>query len=89
MQPQQSTQYAMPAPHPPQYEQQRGQQLPPLMHNRPKMRSAGVHVQQTPMQHLQQNVRQAQNGNAPPPGSFYRNMQRNDRRGWGDDPNES
>ena len=88
MQPQQSTQYAMSAPHPPQYEQKRGQQLPPLMHNRQQVRSAGVHVQKSPMQHLQHNVRQAQNGNAPPPGSFYRNMQRSDRKGWGDDPNE-
>ena len=88
MQPQQSTQYAMSAPHPPQYEQKRGQQLPPLMHDRQQVRSAGVHVQKSPMQHLQHNVRQAQNGNAPPPGSFYRNMQRSDRKGWGDDPNE-
>ena len=87
MHPQQnSTQYAMPAPHPPQYEQRQGQQLRPPTHNRQQMRPAGVHVRQTPMQHLRQNVRQSQNGNAPPPGSFYRNMQRDDR--WGDYPNE-
>ena len=87
MHPQQnSTQYAMQAPHPPQYEQRQGQQLRPPTHNRQQMRPAGVHVRQTPMQHLRQNVRQSQNGNAPPPGSFYRNMQRDDR--WGDYPNE-
>ena len=65
-------------PHPPQYERQSRVRS----HNQQQMRPAGAHLRQSPMQHLQYNVRQAQNNHAPPPGSFYRNMQRQD-------PNES
>jgi hypothetical protein len=50
----------------------------PTLQSHPDMRRAGVHVQSSPMQALQQNIgtsmRGTPSGNAPPAGAWNRNM---------------